>query len=275
MNQPRIGFVGTGNIGEPMVERLLGAGHPTSVFARRTEVRNRLAARGAVLVDSAAGIAEGADIVISCVFSDEQLMDVAPGIIEVMAPGSVFCSHTTGSPRNVERLAEIAAPREVAIVDAPFSGTPEIIRRGELTVLLGGTDPAADTARKAVSAYASRIHRIGALGTALSAKLVNNALFAAFTQITLSALQAGEELGISETALLAVLDDSSGGSTAARYIANSGQDAATYSARITRYLTKDLSSARAAAADIGADLDDLLAASRLGPMDLDEPAAAR
>ncbi|MFW0786977.1 NAD(P)-binding domain-containing protein [Gordonia sp. CPCC 206044] len=267
MQYGRIGFVGAGKIGEPMVERLVAAGHRTSVYARRPEVRDRLARIGAATTPTITDVA-ASDVVIACVFDDAQLTEVAPTVIEAMPLHTVFMSHTTGSPDTVRQLERIGAPRGVSIVEAPFSGTPEIIRDGRLTVLLGGDDDAVDRGAAVVSAYASRIHRTGGLGTALSAKLLNNALFAACTQITLSALRSADELGIGEGVLLDLLADSSGGSAAARYIADSGQDAEAYSTRIARYLTKDLDAARAAADHLGVDITNLLAAAQLGPMRL-------
>nr|WP_281169228.1 NAD(P)-dependent oxidoreductase [Gordonia soli] len=270
MADNRIGFIGAGKIGEPMVERLLTAGHQTTVHARRPEVRARLADAGAAVTGTADDVGD-ADIVIACVFDDSQLAEVATPIIARMSAGSVFVSHTTGNPRTILDLSAAARRRGVAVVDAPFSGTPEDIRKGKLTVLLGGEDDAVDRVEAIVGAYASTLHRIGPTGTALAAKLINNALFAACTQITLSALAAGRELGIPQAALLDLLADTSGGSTAAGYIARSGHDAETYGRRVGRYLTKDLDVARIAATDLGVDIEDLLAAARLGPIDLGEP----
>lgn len=267
MNHSRIGFIGPGKIGEPMIERLLASGHPTSVYARRPEVRERLAARGAQTPPSIETVAD-ADVVIACVFDDDQLLEVAPGIVDRMPAGSVFMSHTTGSPDTIRRLDQIGREGSVAVVEAPFSGTPAIIRRGELTVMLAGDPDAVDRAATVAGAYATRIHRTGALGTALSAKLINNTLFAACTQLTLSALRSAEKLGIDESTLLDLLADSSGGSAAARYIAASGEQADAYAERITHYLTKDLAAASSAADDLGVDIDNLVAATHLGPMHL-------
>ncbi|MBD0021750.1 NAD-binding protein [Gordonia pseudamarae] len=264
----RIGFVGAGKIGEPMIERLLAAGHPVSVYARRPEVRERLGLLGATTPPQIADIA-AAPLVLVCLFDDTQLLDVAPTIIENMSPGAVFASHTTGSPHTIAQLEQLGTARGVSIVEAPFSGTPAAIRAGRLTVLLGGDETPTDVVARTVTAYASTIHRTGGLGTALSAKLLNNALFAACTQITLSALDSARRLGIDDRVLLDVLADSSGGSAAAGYIAASGEEPSVYSNRIARYLTKDLDAARSAAQDLGVDVSALLAAARLGPMNLD------
>lgn len=269
MNTLRVGFIGTGNIGEPMVERLLAGGHPTTIYARKEAVRERLAARGALIVSTPVDLA-AADLVAACLFTDEQVLEVCPPIIAEMRPGSVFLSHTTGSPGTVRRLADLAADRGVSVVEAPFSGNPDAIRRGQLTVLLAGDDAAVDVAESAVATYASNIIRTGALGTAQPAKLLNNALFAVSSQMTLSALRAANSLGISQETLLAVLAVSSGGNTAARYIAASGQDATEYSERLPRYLRKDLASVRHVADELGVDISAILTAAQLGPMDLTE-----
>ncbi|MDT2005499.1 NAD-binding protein [Rhodococcus opacus] len=267
MSAPTVGFIGAGNIGEPMVERLLSAGSVTTVFARRPEVRSRLAERGALLAEAPEDLA-GSDIVATCLFTDQQVLDLCPPIIEGMRPGSVFVSHTTGSPETIRRLDAVARRRDVSVVEAPFSGTPEAVRRTQLTVMLAGDDAAVDVAEDTIAAYASNIIRTGRLGTALPAKLLNNALFAVCTQLTLSAIETAQSLGISEKTLLDVLAVSSGGSAAARYIAASGKGAQAYSANLPRYLSKDLVSVRAVAAELGADISSLWAAAQLGPMDL-------
>lgn len=273
MTLPEIGFIGVGQIGEPMVEQLLAAGRSVMVYARREDVRDRLAARGATIAETPDDLA-AAPVVITCLFTDAQVLELCTPIIAKMSPGGVFISHTTGSPVAIRQLGESAVKSGVSVVEAPFSGNPESIRRRQLTVLLAGSDDeAVEVAAQTVTAYATEPQRTGGLGTALAAKLLNNALFAACTQLTLSALEAGSSLGIDERTLLAVLGASSGGTTAASYLAGSGQDAKTYSDRLLRYLRKDLASVRAVTADLGVDIGDLLAATERGPMDLSDDRA--
>ncbi|MFZ2177670.1 MAG: NAD(P)-binding domain-containing protein [Rhodococcus sp. (in: high G+C Gram-positive bacteria)] len=267
MTPIRVGFIGVGQIGEPMVERLLAEGHSTMIYARRAEVRDRLAAHGAEVVSQPAELA-AADVVITCLFTDTQVLDLCGPIIEKMRRGSTFVSHTTGSPNALRALNDIAQSRGVSLVEAPFSGTAQAIRARRLTVLVGGDPRAVDAAAELVAAYAVNIIRTGEIGTALPAKLLNNALFAACTQLTLSALKAATAVGIPESTFLEILSVSSGGSAAAQYIAASGQSAEVYSSGLPRYLRKDIESARIAAADIDLDISTLLAAVRLGPLDL-------
>ncbi|HEY9314854.1 NAD(P)-dependent oxidoreductase [Williamsia sp.] len=267
MSTKEIGFIGAGKIGEPMVERLLAAGYVTTVYARRQDVRDRLAAQGAAIASEPDDLAQ-ADIVIACLFSDSQVLEVCPPIVSRMRAGGVFVSHTTGSPTTIRRLAAIGGDRGISVVEAPFSGNPAAIRRGDLTVLLAGDAAAVGSTAGVLSAYSSNVVRIGQLGTAQPAKLLNNALFAACTQLTLAALQTAGSLGVPERTFLDVLAVSSGGSAAAQYISASGQSALTYSGQLPRYLTKDLDSVRAVAAELDLDISTLLSAAERGPMDL-------
>lgn len=264
---PQIGFIGTGVIGEPMVERLLGAGRAVSVYARRDEVSARLAEAGATAVGAPDELA-AADLVIACLFDDEQLVQAGTPIIESMSAGSIFTSHTTGSPVTIQRLAAVAQARGVHVVEAPFSGAARVVRDGGLTVLLGGEDAQVDVVADVVAAYAQRVLRTGALGTALPVKLLNNVLFAACTQITLSAISIARELGVAEADLLSALAVSSGGSAAAENITASGKGAVAYSQGLPRYLAKDVAAAKRVANELGVDITSLLEAASLGPMDL-------
>ncbi|AZG45881.1 NAD(P)-dependent oxidoreductase [Gordonia insulae] len=262
-----VGFIGAGHIGEPMVERLLAAGRRVVVYARRQEVRDRLAACGATIVETPVELAE-LPVVITCLFSDEHVLDLCTPIVRQMKPGSVFISHTTGGPAAIRTLSESGSANGVSVVEAPFSGTPEAVRAGRLTVLLAGDDAAVEAAAEVVQAYADSPQCTGGPGTALAAKLLNNVLFAACTQATLSALDVAESLGIEQKTMLDVLAVSSGGSTAAGYISGSGVGARIYSDRLLRYLRKDVASVRIVAGELGIDIADLVAAAERGPMDV-------
>lgn len=264
-----IGFIGAGQMGEPMVARLLGAGHRLVVYVRRDDVRARLAAAGAEVVDSVAGVARRSDIVISCLFSDAQLRAVGTGVDGFVAnakPGAVFVSHTTGSVATLQELAG-SHPSAPAVVDAPVSGTADQIVRGELTVLIGGPGEAVARVTPVLSAYADTIIATGELGTALDLKLINNVLFAANAQLVAAAAELGERLGVDSTALLEALSVCSGGSNASGYVQKvGGVDA--FAEIAAPFLRKDVAVALAAAEDAGANLGLLGNVVTDGPLSL-------
>ncbi|MET7773441.1 NAD(P)-binding domain-containing protein [Nocardia sp. NPDC005366] len=267
MDELHVGFVGAGQIGAPMVQRLLAAGRKVSVWVRSPATRSRLGGAGANLVDCAEDLAD-ADVLGSCLFDDGQLLDVLPPILTRMRSGATVFSHTTGSPSVVAQLADLAGQRGISVVDAAFSGDAAMVRSQQLTVLLGGPESAVGTVEEVVRAYASTVLRTGTLGTALVTKLLNNLLFAAHTQLALSALTCAASLEIEKNLFLRVLASSSGGSAAARYLAAAQVPAEQFALNLPRYLAKDVASAVSVAGELGLDITALESAARLGPMDL-------
>ncbi|WP_216907817.1 NAD(P)-dependent oxidoreductase [Nocardia noduli] len=264
-----VGFVGAGQMGEPMVVRLVRAGFRTVVFARREPVRERLRAEGAEVVDSAAEVAAVADVVIACLFSDTQLIEVLGGPEGVLAnarPDAVVVSHTTGAVSTVKDLAA-ARPDGPILLDGPVSGSAEDIAAGKLTVLLGGPADPVEAVRPVLASYAETVIGTGALGSALGVKLVNNALFAANAQLVAVAAEVGRELGIEDGQLLRALSVASGRSYAADSILRTG-GFAKFEQRAAPFLRKDVAACVAATADLGIDLGQLAAVITEGPFDL-------
>jgi 3-hydroxyisobutyrate dehydrogenase-like beta-hydroxyacid dehydrogenase len=262
-----IGFLGAGQLGEPMVRRLLGAGHDVVVYARRDDVRERIRDQGGSLTDSAAELAEHSDILISCLFSDAQLSELSSGIdgfATTMRVGTVFVSHTTGA---VSTLKELANRCRAAVVDAPVSGTADHIAEGRLTVLIGGDADAVERVTPVLAAYANPIVATGGLGSALTIKLVNNVLFAANSQLVAAALELANGLGVSSQALLEALSVCSAGSTAASYVSGVG-GIEEFAVRSTPFLRKDVAAAVTAAREAGADLGYLQRVVETGPLEL-------
>jgi 3-hydroxyisobutyrate dehydrogenase-like beta-hydroxyacid dehydrogenase len=261
----RVAFVGVGQIGAPMSERLLAARHDVTVYARRPEVRERFAAAGAAVTDSLADAARAAEVVHVCVYSDAQFEEVAlgaDGLVAHLADDALLVSHTTGSPATVKR---IAAAGNGHVVDAPFSGGSDQVLAGNLTVMLGGAPDDVERARITVGAYADPMLTIGALGTALVVKLVNNALFAANIQLVAQAEQIANELGVDTATLANVVQQSSGASYVMGLISFMGSTA-TLVEGAGHYMRKDLDVVTHVAAELGVDLGILGRAADGGPM---------
>jgi 3-hydroxyisobutyrate dehydrogenase len=252
----KVGFVGAGQMGAPMVERLLAAGATPKVFARRPEVRAHFEEAGATVVSTLADAARDADVVIVCVYSDAQVEEVArgpDGLLAAMAPGAVLAVHTTGSPATARRLGEIGAPRDVRVVDAPVSGGADDIAAGRLTVMLGGESHDVARVQSVVAAYADPIFTIGELGSAQAVKLVNNALFAANIQLVAEAERIANALGVDTVTLATVVSRSSGASFVMGLVPFMGSIDALVAAA-GHYMRKDIDVVTTVAAELGVDL---------------------
>ncbi|WP_174184162.1 NAD(P)-dependent oxidoreductase [Nocardia barduliensis] len=259
----RIGFVGAGRMGRPMIERLVRAGHTVRAVARSADSRADLTGIGAEPVANVAEAARAADAVVVCVFTDDQVREVCLGgtLLRELPPQAVLIVHTTGSPATVAEIA--AAAPGAAVVDAPVSGGPHNIATGELTVFLGGAEEAVRRARPVLRAYADPVLHVGPLGAGQRVKLVNNALFAAQIGLVADAIRLGGQLGVHEATLLAALPHASSSGRAVASVAGKGA-VEDFRASVGQFLRKDVAVARALVTELGGDLGILDAAIDAG-----------
>ncbi|MFI7361332.1 NAD(P)-dependent oxidoreductase [Streptomyces sp. NPDC050149] len=255
----RLGFVGAGRMGRPMVRRLVEAGHSVRVHVRTPEAGEALAGDGAVPVDSPAAAARDADAVLLCVHTDAQVREVCfgGGLVAALSAGSILAVHTTGDPRTVRTLAG----QGVDVVDVPVSGGPHDIEAGRLTVFAGGAEGAVERMRPTLSAYADPVLHVGPLGAGQYVKLLNNALFAAQLGLLTETVELGRALGVPEGVLLQALSHGSAASRAVTASAARGAVAG-LAASAGSFLRKDLEVAAGAFRGLGVDLGSLEPAVR-------------
>lgn len=249
----RVGFVGAGRMGTPMVTRLVGAGHQVCALGRTDAKRAAVADLGATPVGGLDEVATDVDVVVLCVFADDQVREIAPGLIDAMPSGSVLVVHTTGNPRTAEELAEQSRSRGVHVVDAPVSGGPHDIAAGTVTLWVGGTEEAVERARPVLSAYGDPVQHLGPIGSGQKVKLINNALFAAQIGLVAEAARLGAGLGVDEAALLTALPHGSGASKAMGNIARAGSTA-NFIGAVGQFIGKDVAVVRQTVDDLGVGL---------------------
>lgn len=254
----RVGFIGAGRMGRPMAERLAAAGHDLRVLARSPETREALEKDGLRAAGNATETAAESDVVVVCVFTDEQVREICleGTLLEAMPEGSVLVVHTTGSPRTAEEIAAKAASRGIGVLDAPVSGGPHDIAAGRLTVFAGGEPDAVERARPALSAYADPLLHVGPLGSGQRVKLINNALFAAHLGLLTDAVRLAEQWGVAETSLLEALPHGSSNSRALAGVASRGSVEAFVGA-VAGFLGKDVAHVRRLAAELDGELGSL------------------
>lgn len=249
----RIGFVGAGRMGAPMVRRLVDAGHQVDALGRTDEKQRAVAALGAAPVADTTAVAEHADAVIVCVFTDEQVARVCldDGLAQAMRPGATLIVHTTGSPRTVLSIAERAP--HLHVIDAPVSGGPHDIAAGAVTLFVGGDDAAVARVGPLLSAYGDPVLRVGPTGAGQLVKLVNNTLFAAQIGLIAEGVRLGTRFGVDEATLLGALSHGSAGSRALGNVARAGS-AASFIAAVGDFIGKDVAVVRKTVAELGGDL---------------------
>src|ERR1700752_1721282 len=258
----RVGFIGAGRIGAPMVGRLAEAGHEVRALGRTAEKCAALGQLGAQPVATTEAVADGADVVIVCVFTDEQVQQVCMNsdLFPAMTPGAALVIHTTGSPGTAEAIAARADGHFIDVVDAPVSGGPHDVAAGCVTLFVGGGDEAVGQITPVLSSYGEPVLHVGPLGAGQLVKLTNNALFAAQIGLVAETVQLGNRLGIAEPTLLQALSHGSASSRALGSIAAAGS-VATFITAVGDFIGKDVAVIRKTIAELGVDmgaLDDVV-----------------
>jgi 3-hydroxyisobutyrate dehydrogenase-like beta-hydroxyacid dehydrogenase len=204
----KIGVIGLGTMGAPMARHLINAGHDVTVWNRTRHREEPLAELGAARADSAAGAADGADAVLTCVSDDPDLEEVVfgpDGVASTLRSGAVLVDCSTASPSLARSLAERLAVDGRFFADAPVSGGSEGAEKGILTVFLGGSDDAVALAMPVVQAFGSRITHLGPAGSGQAAKAVNQVVLAGVYAGVAEGVVLAERFGLPADALLEAL----------------------------------------------------------------------
>jgi 3-hydroxyisobutyrate dehydrogenase-like beta-hydroxyacid dehydrogenase len=251
----RIGFVGTGRMGLPMVRRLTDGGHHVRALARTDDKRQAVTEAGAEAADRLQDLASDVDVVVVCVFTDDQVREVClqSPLITSMPSGSSLVLHTTGSPETAQTVAHHARSAGIGVVDAPVSGGPHNIAAGDLTMFVGGDADVIERVRPALECYGGHILPVGTIGNGQRVKLVNNALFAAQIGLLREGVRLGAELGIDEATLLGALPYASANSRALTGVAARGSVTA-FSTAVRDFVGKDVAVVRTVAGELGGHL---------------------
>lgn len=169
-------FVGLGNLGRHLAGSLLRAGFAVTVSDLERGRAEPLLAAGARWADDPEAAAAEADAAITCLPSPAASAAVAPALFEALRPGAAWIEMSTNDHAEIARLAELAAAREVATLEAPVTGGVHRAASGEITVLVGGPEAVFEAHRPAFEAMGGEVIHMGALGQASLIKVITNML---------------------------------------------------------------------------------------------------
>lgn len=199
----RVGFIGLGDQGGPMARMIRAGGFRVGIWARRKAVAADHARHGMIAADDPAQLARVSDMMCLCVTGDADVRELVleRGILAAMAPGSMLAIHSTIRPSTCIDLAAQAAVRGVTLLDMPVSGSGHAALARTLLVMAGGDPWAIARAMPVLECYGGTILRMGKVGTAMNAKLVNNLMAVVNIGQAWAALVLGRKLGIEPAAL--------------------------------------------------------------------------
>ncbi|MDQ2088870.1 NAD(P)-dependent oxidoreductase [Marimonas arenosa] len=163
MSGPSTAIIGLGAMGMGMARNILAAGLPLKGYDLSGPARDRFAGLGGSACDSAAGAADGCDLLILMVVNAVQaraaLFDT--GAAAALAPGATVMLSSTVAPADARALAADLAATGVTLLDAPVSGGQVGAEAGTLTVMAAGAAAAFDRAAPVLEAIAKTVHRLG------------------------------------------------------------------------------------------------------------------
>jgi 3-hydroxyisobutyrate dehydrogenase len=209
----QVGFIGLGDMGGAIASRIIGAGFPTRLWARRAEALNDFSGPTVQFATTPAELAAGVDLIGICVWDDQAVRDVLYGDEGVLAgarEGTVVAIHSTVLPATVRAAADAAAERGVLLLDAPVSGGREVAMSGGLVVAVGGEDAAVERGRPVFASFGAQVIHVGPVGAGQFAKLINNSLLAANLAVADDAITLAQRLGMEPTALAEFIRNGSG-----------------------------------------------------------------
>src|SRR5262245_14119666 len=184
----RVGFIGLGQMGRPMAERIAAAGFSLIGFdadARAAE-RFRRDAHGRVAA-SLTEVGRESDVVITMLPNGNVVRDVVLGtdgggegsVAAALAPGSVVIDSSCSAPTGTRWLGEQLAARSIAMLDAPVSGGVAGVAAGTLAIMVGGDPATIERCRPLLEALGQRVFVTGPLGSGHALKALNNLVSAA------------------------------------------------------------------------------------------------
>lgn len=247
----RLGFIGTGTMGNPMVKCLLDAGHQVAVNDLNREATTNLCELGAAWADQPIDVARGSEVVFTSLPTpaavEEVLLHPDTGVLAGLSQGGAIIDLTTNSPTVVRLLADVCGQKGVPFLDAPVSGRPP-----GMTIMVGGDRAVFDQYLPVLENMGGNIFYVGGTGMGCVAKLVTQYLGYCNFITAAEGLLIGAKAGIDLNTLAQIVPVSAGASRTFENIPRAVFDGSFVSGGSLDIVAKDLDLACQMAREAGA-----------------------
>ncbi len=215
----KVGWIGTGRMGAAIVTRLLEAGTEVWVWNRTRSKAEALAEKGAKVVDSPSDLAD-CRVVFTMVGGPSDVIEVTlgeNGVLTGETTPEVLVDSTTIDSATSEQLRAAAGERGTAVLAAPVSGNPKVVKGGRLTVVTSGPRAAFEIAQPFLEQFGHGVTYVGESDEARLVKICHNLMLGAVTQSMAEITMLAEASGVKRSDFLEFLNNSVMGSTFTRY----------------------------------------------------------
>src|SRR5216683_353860 len=208
--ESKLGFVGIGYMGRPIARRLLEFGFKVTAYDRDRSKAEEVVRYGASVAQSVSELAASCEVILSCLPSDEAVLDLYRGPNGALAntsPGSVIIDMSTVYPETSRELSRLGYERGTKVLDVTISGSVPAAEQGILTLFGGGDQECFNAAESIFRAIAQKYFYVGPSGSGATMKLVVNTLLGTGMQAIAEAVALGEKAGLERHRLLGVLSE--------------------------------------------------------------------
>jgi len=208
-----IGFIGIGQMGKFMSNRILGAGYNLTVHDLKKEAAYPLLEKGAKWGNTPGEVAESCQVVFSSLPTPQSIEEVVygkNGLKSGWKDGDIYVDMSTNSPSVIRRIAEDARSMGVAVLDAPVSGGTKSAETGDLTIMVGGDKASLEKVKGVMGTMGRKIFPVGDIGCGNIAKLINNLIGLACNSISAEGFVLGVKAGINPRVLWEIITVSTG-----------------------------------------------------------------
>jgi 3-hydroxyisobutyrate dehydrogenase len=252
MEALKLGWIGLGNMGNPMAKNLLKAGFELEVFNRSRYKEQDLLESGATSAASIPELIQACDVVITMLSNDDAVKEVfesANGLLSQDNPEKLIINMSTVSPETSRYLAKICAARQVRFIDAPVSGSVKPAQDGNLVILVGASDEDYLLAKPIFNVLGKVSIPVGEPGKASSAKLAINYLLGLNLQGLAETIIFAEKNGVRKEDMLSIINEGACGNGITNIKTTSILNDSYPAAFALKHLVKDLRLAKEAGLD--------------------------
>src|SRR5271168_1476052 len=207
-DQVKLGFIGLGNMGSRIAQRLLDHGYPLVAYDMNIAKAESVVAKRGFAAKNILELTRTVDVILSCLTNDEAVQSVYAGPEGVFArarPGTIVLEMSTISPESSRELHRLGAKSGIEVLDVAISGSTPAAEQGILTLLAGGNKELFQAAEPIFQAIAKQYFLLGGPGSGTAMKLVVNTLLGVGMQAIAEAVVLGEKAGLDRKTLLDVL----------------------------------------------------------------------
>lgn len=261
-----IGFIGLGVMGNSMAGHLQSAGYALNVYNRTKKRAQPLLDKGAKWQNSVADVAVNSNIIITIVGFPHDVEEVylgAEGIIANAEPGSLLIDMTTSKPNLAQQIANDAAARNIASVDAPVSGGDLGAKEARLSIMVGANEDAFERAIPVLEIMGKNIVLQGPPGSGQHTKMCNQIAIAPLMIGIVEAMEYAKQSGLEPFTVLKSIESGAAGSWSLSNIAPRALKEDFAPGFYVKHFIKDMGIAIESATEMNLDLPGLLLAKKL------------